>query len=240
MKNKSISLMGMIAVIIFVIPEFVQGSNESIEGAWQGILKAPEVQLTVVFKISKQPNGTLAATIDSPDQGSFGIPVDEITFENGKLYIESKRIQGVFGGKIKEDGLTIEGQWEQSGGRLPLIVKRVNKTTVKLQTQITGNQERARDGIVHIEKELILDVPQVPRLCDQMDIVKRRVNIADCNLYCEIEGEGVPMVLLHGGPGATHHYFHPSFSRAKDFAKIIYYDQRGCGISDYKKDKGYS
>lgn len=117
---------------------------------------------------------------------------------------------------------------------MPLIVKRVNKTTVKLQTQITWNQERARDGIVHIEKELVRDIPQVPRLCDQMDIVKHRVNVSDCNLYCEGEG------LLHGGPGATHHYFHPSFSRAKDFAKIIYYDQRGYGISDYKKGKGYS
>jgi len=70
--------------------------------------------------------------------------------------------------------------------------------------------------------------------------VKLRVNVADCNLYCEVEGAGIPMVLLHGGPGATHHYFHPSFSQAKSFAKIIYYDQRGCGLSDYTKGKGYS
>ncbi|MFC1677898.1 alpha/beta fold hydrolase [Planctomycetota bacterium] len=230
----------IMVVLIFIAPELARGSNESIEGTWQGVLKTPEVELTVVFKISRMPDGNLTATIDSPDQGSVGIPVDEATFENGKLYIESKRIQGIFTGNIKEDGLTIEGQWEQGGGRLPLIVKRVNKTTVKLQTQITGNQERARDGIIHIEKELVRDIPQVPRLCDQMDIVKRRVNVSDCNLYCEVEGEGVPMVLLHGGPGATHHYFHPSFSQAKDFAKIIYYDQRGCGISDYIKGKGYS
>ncbi len=101
-------------------------------------------------------------------------------------------------------------------------------------------RERARDSIKHLEEDLILDIPQVPRLCDQMDIVKSQVNVGDCNLYCEIEGDGVPIVLLHGGPGATHHYFHPSFSQADDFAKIIYYDQRGCGISDYKKGKGYS
>ena len=48
------------------------------------------------------------------------------------------------------------------------------------------------------------------------------------------------MVLLHGGPGATHHEFHPAFSKFKDFARIIYYDQRGCGQSEYKPDKGYS
>ncbi len=101
-------------------------------------------------------------------------------------------------------------------------------------------RERARDGITHVEKELILNVPDVRRLCDQMDITKRRVTIGDCQLYCEIEGDGLPLVLLHGGPGATHHCFHPSFSIARDFAKIVYYDQRGCGISDYKKGAGYS
>jgi proline iminopeptidase len=64
--------------------------------------------------------------------------------------------------------------------------------------------------------------------------------VGDCRLYCEVEGEGVPLVLLHGGPGATHHYFHPHFSRAKEFAKVIYLDQRGCGLSDYEPGEGYT
>ncbi|MHC4457485.1 MAG: alpha/beta fold hydrolase [Planctomycetota bacterium] len=115
-------------------------------------------------------------------------------------------------------------------------------SNVSAELKATGetSRERALDGIIHIEKELILNVPEVPRLCDQMDRVKRRVNVGDCELYCEIDGKGVALVLLHGGPGATHHYFHPSFSQAKNFAKIIYYDQRGCGLSDYKKSAGYS
>ncbi len=103
----------------------VFAGQQKIEGTWQGTLKAPGLELTVVFKISRKPDGTLAATIDSPDQGSFDIPVDEATFENGNLYLESKRIQGIFEGKIKEDGSTIEGQWKQ-GGELPLTVKRVD------------------------------------------------------------------------------------------------------------------
>ena len=113
-------------------------------------------------------------------------------------------------------------------------------TFAELQATGETSREKVRDGIIHIEKDLLLDIPKVPRLCDQMDIVKRRANIGDCELYCEVEGDSIPMVLLHGGPGATHHYFHPSFSRAKDFAKIIYYDQRGCGLSDYQKGAGYS
>jgi proline iminopeptidase len=47
-------------------------------------------------------------------------------------------------------------------------------------------------------------------------------------------------VLLHGGPGSTHHEFHPFFTKAKNFARIILYDQRGCGNSDYVPGKGYT
>jgi proline iminopeptidase len=101
-------------------------------------------------------------------------------------------------------------------------------------------RERAMDRIVHIEQGIIRDIPQVPRLCDSMAIRKGKINIGGCNLYCEQEGEGIPLVLINGGPGGTHHGFHPHFSRARDFARIIYYDQRGCGLSDYKPENGYT
>jgi proline iminopeptidase len=101
-------------------------------------------------------------------------------------------------------------------------------------------RERAMDRIVHIEEGIIREIPAVPRLCDVLNLRKEKVDIGDCNLYCEQEGQGTPVVLLHGGPGATHHEFHPWLSRAKDFARVIYYDQRGCGLSDYEPGKGYS
>jgi len=45
------------------------------------------------------------------------------------------------------------------------------------------------------------------------------------------EGQGIPLLLINGGPGGTHHVFHPYFSQAKNFAHMIYYDQRGTGKS---------
>lgn len=101
-------------------------------------------------------------------------------------------------------------------------------------------RETVLDWIVSLEKDLILEIPQVPPLCEKFEGEKRNVDVGECKLYCEVEGEGMPIVLLHGGPGATHHYFHPHFSRAKGFAKVIYYDQRGCGVSEYKRGSGYS
>ncbi len=127
MTGKKMLAMTIMVVLIFVVPKIARGSNDNVEGIWQGTLNAPGLELRVVFRISRKSDGTLTATIDSPDQGAFGIPVDEVTFENGKLYIESKRIQGIFEGKINEDASAIEGQWKQGSGRLPLVVKRVTK-----------------------------------------------------------------------------------------------------------------
>lgn len=107
-------------------------------------------------------------------------------------------------------------------------------------TQNNPDRENLLNNIPHIEDSLVLEIPQVPRLCENMNIEKSYINIGDCKLYVEIEGEGIPLVLINGGPGGTHHCFHPWLSEAKDNFKLIYYDQRGCGQSDYEPGDGYS
>lgn len=103
-------------------------------------------------------------------------------------------------------------------------------------------RETVLDRIINIEEELNLEIPDVPRWCDQLEgLTKHRINVGDCELYVEEEGRGTPLVLINGGPGGTHHYFHPWFSRVKKYARVIYYDQRGCGLSDFEPGEvGYS
>jgi len=102
------------------------------------------------------------------------------------------------------------------------------------------SRESILDNITNIEDSLYLDLPQSPRLCDAMDTEKRFVVIGDSKLYCEIEGSGTPLVLINGGPGSSHHAFHPWLSELSKEFQVIYYDQRGCGLSDYKPGPGYS
>lgn len=104
-----------------------------------------------------------------------------------------------------------------------------------------GNRESILDRVVYIEPELIMDIPFIERWCDRLDLKKHRINVGDAMLYVEEEGKGIPLVLINGGPGGTHHYFHPWFSKAKKYARVIYYDQRGCGLSDFEPgEEGYS
>lgn len=49
------------------------------------------------------------------------------------------------------------------------------------------------------------------------------------------EGEGIPVLTLHGGPGGTHRYFYQLSPQADD-RPIILFDQLGGGRSDYHND----
>ena len=106
--------------------------------------------------------------------------------------------------------------------------------------EIKEQRETVLDNISHTEDSIYYHIDSLPRLCDELGIKRQFIDIGDCKLYCETEGQGIPMIVINGGPGGTHHYFHPWFSMAKDYCKIIYYDQRGCGKSDFVKGDGYS
>ena len=45
-------------------------------------------------------------------------------------------------------------------------------------------------------------------------------------------GEQVPLLLLHGGPGAPHDYLENLQALATETRRVIFYDQLGCGRSD--------
>ncbi len=47
--------------------------------------------------------------------------------------------------------------------------------------------------------------------------------------------EGVPLLVLHGGPGAGHDYLN-SLQKLSDKNPVVFYDQLGCGKSDIPDD----
>ncbi|WP_350285825.1 alpha/beta hydrolase [uncultured Croceitalea sp.] len=86
-----------------------------------------------------------------------------------------------------------------------------------------------------------LPVPVVQRYEEILGITGRFELVGDVNLWIEEIGEGVPLVLVSGGPGTSLHYFHPHFLEASKFSRVIYYDLRGVGLSERTPRKeGYS
>ncbi|PQJ79866.1 alpha/beta fold hydrolase [Polaribacter porphyrae] len=115
--------------------------------------------------------------------------------------------------------------------------------TIPFQVLLSQNlkKETVLDNVIYIEDSIYNSIPSLPRLCDNItSLNKSHVDIGGTKLYTEIEGEGIPIILINGGPGGTHHYFHPWFSKLKERHKIIYYDQRGTGLSDFNPESGYT
>src|SRR5581483_12026137 len=50
-------------------------------------------------------------------------------------------------------------------------------------------------------------------------------------IYYMAVGHGSPLMIVHGGPGASHDYFLPSFYRLARHNRLIFIDERGSGKS---------
>ena len=61
----------------------------------------------------------------------------------------------------------------------------------------------------------------------QNGFIKGNPNLA----FWEIGNKNEIVIVLHGGPSVAHNYLRPEFDSFKSIAKVIYYDQRGCGKS---------
>lgn len=64
-----------------------------------------------------------------------------------------------------------------------------------------------------------------------MKITRTNGHIA--NIHLEVYGNGEPVLFLHGGPGCCHNSFAPFFLPLAEHCQVIYFDQLGCGQSDW-------
>lgn len=55
-------------------------------------------------------------------------------------------------------------------------------------------------------------------------------------LFTRKVGDGPLVVVLHGGPGASHDYLLPQYDRLAQRRSLLYYDQRGGGQSPVPRD----
>jgi len=98
------------------------------------------------------------------------------------LRLEVQSVLGVYEGKVKEDGMTIDGEWKQSGVTLPLVLKRVEEAP-----EVSRPQE-----------------PEKPYPYDEEEVVyenkKAGIKLAGTLTLPRTEGP-FPTVLLISGSG---------------------------------------
>lgn len=68
---------------------------------------------------------------------------------------------------------------------------------------------------------------------------ERFVDLPEVRLFTRTVGRGEPLLVIHGGPALSHEYLYPGLSPLADVARVVFFDQRGCGRSSKPADGHY-
>jgi hypothetical protein len=119
----------LMAVTILAMALAGVAQGQDVVGDWQGGLAIGAGEVRIVLHITKSPEGTLKATMDSPDQGAVGIPVESITLDGNKLRFTTNAVKGSYEGTMKKD--SINGNLLQGQNHTELDFKK-STTPIKL------------------------------------------------------------------------------------------------------------
>ena len=78
----------------------------------------------MVLHVSSAGNGELKATVDSLDQGVYGIEASSVVRNKSVLRLEVRSVNAEFEGTISPTLQAISGNWSQNGAKLPLTFRR--------------------------------------------------------------------------------------------------------------------
>src|SRR5689334_18185010 len=104
--------------VLFVIAAAAPAlaADADLNGTWQGKLQvAPGNSINIQFIFARKPDGSLAVTLNSPDNGAIkNIAADAVSYTAGTLKLQVPSLNGSYTGTLK--GNALEGQWSQPGG----------------------------------------------------------------------------------------------------------------------------
>lgn len=209
----------LFSISLILLTTFLSFSQE-ITGRWYGLMDIMGSQMPFEFNITEE-NGKLSATMDSPDQKAFDIPISEVSFENKVLKLAIKEAQLSYEGKFIDEQ-TISGIFKQMGMEVAL---NLTKTKPK-KTKINHPQE-----------------PQPPfsYRTEEIEFENKAAGIKlSGTLTLPAEGNKFPIVVLISGSGPQNRdsemLGHKPFLLWADYLTklgiaVLRYDERGIGKS---------
>jgi hypothetical protein len=144
----------LVCFVILSLTAVTTASAQTVEGDWQGTLKAGPVELRVVVHVARGEKGALTATLDSPDQGAKGLPVTSITLADATLRFEVQQISTSYEGKVNTGATAIAGTWTQAGSSVTLDFARAPVVEVRNRvakaSDIDGDWEGQLQGALRL------------------------------------------------------------------------------------------
>lgn len=113
-------------LILFIVFQYSLPAQTagSFSGTWSGTIQAGQ-SLRLVFHIKNEPNGQWLASMDSPDQGGYGITLDSVIVSDRSIRMKINSMRIGYEGLLENDTL-IKGHFIQ-GVRIPLNLTKGDK-----------------------------------------------------------------------------------------------------------------
>lgn len=206
-------------VVLMLLASFA-GFAQEITGSWNGLLAVQGQKLRLVFNISKVEN-VLQATMDSPDQNAFGIPVSEVSFANNQFKVVVKQIGLEYNGTLQGD--SIVGTFNQMGLKAPLVL-----TQTKIEVKAPERPQNPKAPFPYAAEEVTFAN------------VEANIKLAGTLTLPDTKGK-VPAVVLISGSGPQnrdeelmgHKPFHVLADHlTRNGFAVLRFDDRGVGQSE--------
>jgi len=95
-----------------------------LDGDWKGVLNG---KLTLIVHVRTTPATGTIASLDSPDQISYGLTIDKIHRDGDKVDFEMTALGASFAGTLAHDGKSWVGDWTQGERAQPLTLARFDE-----------------------------------------------------------------------------------------------------------------
>ena len=136
----------------------VQASDPpGIEGKWSGsvVLPSGELPFSVTFA---SEGSTLSATLDIPSQSALGLPLTEVSYEDGRVHFEFAAPIGLAVWDGVHEGDEIKGSFTQGAADGEFSVERVATEGPSAEE---GAEEGAEQDIPYLEEEISFENGEV-------------------------------------------------------------------------------
>ncbi|WKV12355.1 alpha/beta fold hydrolase [Marivirga harenae] len=203
--------------LVFLAP--LLASAQQVTGDWYGLLKVQGMELPLIFHIT-ETEGNYSATMDSPAQKAFGMPVSSVTFIDGQLDLQIANIGAQYKGALSDS--KIKGKFYQANQSFQLDLS----TEPIAERKIVRPQEPTKPYPYYAEEVSFSSEEGEVTLAGTLSLPKNKENF--------------PTAILISGSGPQNRdeefMTHKPFLVLADYLTrqgiaVLRYDDRGFGAS---------
>jgi len=123
----------VVAVCLWIACAGAVSAQNDARGHWTGNIDTPAGAMAVEVDLDKAASGWIGS-LSIPAQGMSGIPLDPVTFADGKVSFSMKGPAGGpgYSGTLSADGKTLDGNLSVGPQALPLKLNRTGEAKVEL------------------------------------------------------------------------------------------------------------